>query len=45
MRDPVKATVGTVSDFLSDQFGEGKSYSIVNSYRSALSGMLVLLNG
>ncbi|KAK2551635.1 hypothetical protein P5673_027409 [Acropora cervicornis] len=26
-------------------FGEGKSYSTVNSYRSALSGMLVLLNG
>ena len=38
-------TVGTVCDFLSDQFGEGKSYSTVNSYRSALSGMLVLLNG
>ena len=32
-------------DSLSDQFGEGKSYSTVNSYRSALSGMLVLLNG
>jgi len=45
MRDPVKATVGTVCDFLSDLFGEGKSYSTVNSYRSALSGMLVLLNG
>ena len=25
MRDPVQATVGTVCDFLSDQFGEGKS--------------------
>ena len=32
-------------DFLSDQFDEGKSYSTVNSYPSALSGMLVLLNG
>ena len=44
-RDPVQATVGTVCDFLSDQFGEGKSYSTVNSYRSALSGMLVPVNG
>ncbi|KAK2547120.1 hypothetical protein P5673_033085, partial [Acropora cervicornis] len=44
-RDPVQATVGTVYDFLSDQFGEGKSYSTVNSYRSALSGMLVPING
>ena len=44
-RDPVQATVGTVCDFLSDQFGEGKSYSTVNSYRSALSGMLVPING
>ena len=43
-RDPVQATVGTVCDFLSDQFGEGKSYSTVNSYRSALSGMLVPVN-
>ena len=34
----------TVCDFLSDQFGEGKSYSTVNSYRSALSGMLVPVN-
>ena len=33
------ATVGTVCDFLSDQFGEGKSYSTV------LSGMLVPVNG
>ena len=44
-RDPVQATVGTVCDFLSDQFGEGKSYSTVNAYRSALSGMLVPVNG
>ena len=44
-RDPVQAIVGTVCDFLSDQFGEGKSYSTVNSYRSALSGMLVPING
>ena len=44
-RDPVQATVGSVCDFLSDQFGEGKSYSTVNSYRSALSGMLVPVNG
>ena len=44
-RDPVQATVGTLCDFLSDQFGEGKSYSTVNSYRSALSGILVPVNG
>ena len=44
-RDPVQASVGTVCDFLSDQFGEGKSYSTVNSYRSALPGMLVPVNG
>ena len=37
--------MGTVCDSLYDQFGEGKSYSTVNSYRSALSGMLALLNG
>ena len=43
-RDPVQATAGTVCDFLSDQSGEGKSYSTVNSYHSALSGMLVPVN-
>ena len=44
-RDPVQASLGMVCDFLSDQFGEGKSYSTVNSYRSALSAMLVPVNG
>ena len=45
-RNPLQADLGTVCDFLTEQFEDSKkSYSTINSYRSALSPMLVPVDG
>ena len=45
-RNPLQADQGTVCDFLTEQFEDSKkSYSIINSYRSALSSMLLPVDG
>ncbi|KAK2568331.1 hypothetical protein P5673_007349 [Acropora cervicornis] len=45
-RNPLQADLGTVCDFLTEQFEDSKkSYSTINSYRSALSSMLLPVDG
>ena len=45
-RNPLQADLGTVCDFLTGQFEDSKkSYSTINSYRSALSSMLLPVDG
>ncbi|KAK2551361.1 hypothetical protein P5673_027760 [Acropora cervicornis] len=45
-RNPLQADLGTVCDFLTEQFEDSKkSYSTYNSYRSALSSMLLPVHG
>ena len=45
-RIPLQADLGTVCDFLTEQFEDSKkSYSTINSYRSALSSMLLPVDG
>ena len=36
-------TIGPVINFLSEEFGQGKQYTTVNTYRSALSATHLLL--
>ena len=44
--NPLQASLGTVCEFLTDQFDvQKKSYSTVNTYRSALSSMLPPIDG
>ena len=44
--NPLQADLGTVCDFLTEQFGDSKkSYRTINSYRSALSSMLLPVDG
>ena len=35
--DPFSATIAEIADFLTHQFRDGKQYSTINSYRSAIS--------
>ena len=45
-RNPLQADLKTVCDFLTEQFEDfNKSYSRINSYRSALSSMLLPVDG
>ena len=45
-RNPLQADLGTVCDFFTEQFEDSKkSYSTINSYRSALSSMLLPVDG
>lgn len=45
-RNPLQADLETVCDFLTEQFEDfNKSYSTINSYRSALSSMLLPIDG
>ena len=45
-RNPLQADLETVRDFLTEQFEDfNKSYSTINSYRSALSSMLLPIDG
>ena len=45
-RIPLQADLGTVCDFLTEQFEDSKkSYSTINSYKSALSSMLLPEDG
>ncbi|XP_067046483.1 uncharacterized protein [Acropora muricata] len=45
-RNPLQVDVGTVCDFLTEQFEDSKkSYSTINSYRCALSSMLLPVDG
>ena len=45
-RNALQADLGTVCDFLTEQFQDSKkSYSTINSYRSALSFMLLPVDG
>ena len=45
-RNPLQADLETVCDFLTEQFEDfSKSYSTINSYRSALSSMLLPIDG
>ena len=45
-RNPLQANLETVCDFLTEQFEDfNKLYSTINSYRSALSSMLLPIDG
>ena len=43
--DPFLSSVGPVLSFLTEQFQEGKQYTTLNSYRSALSATLQPIDG
>ena len=43
--DPLQTSIGPVLNFLTAQFQEGKQYSTLNSYRSALSATLPQIDG
>ena len=43
--NPFPSSVGPVLDFLTEQFHEGKQYTMLNSYRSALSATLHYIDG
>ena len=43
--DPFPSSVGPVLSFLTEQFQEGKQYTTLNSYRSALSATLQPIDG
>ena len=45
-RNPLQGDLGTVCDFLTEQFEDSKkSYNTINSYRSALSSVLLPVDG
>ena len=43
--DPFPSSIGPVLNFLTSQFEQGKQYSTLNSYRSALSATLPQIDG
>lgn len=43
--DPLQATVGDIGNFLTTEFQEGKAYSTINGYRSAISARHPLVEG
>ena len=42
--DIIQASINDVVNFLADCFADGRSYSIINTYRSALSSTLCNIN-